>query len=252
VKPIQPADVNKPSAPVHPENVHLERKGLLRDLRKQLDSLLYGIRNRSGYIAMLGFADLVTRFLTGAPMRRYSQVSPNLFVSGQHNASGLKRLRKWGVTCVVNLRKEYDDQAAGVAPARYLHLPIVDNTPATLDQIRQGVEFIENEIVSGGKVFIHCAAGVGRAPSLAAAYLISEGMKPEDAWKQIRKARPFIQPTPAQIAQVEAYAKYLRERPDAEAVQAAASAVAVPAALAPPAAPQMPTPAQAEGSAESS
>jgi len=47
---------------------------------------------------------------------------------------------------------------------------------------------------------------VGRAPTMAAAYLVQQGMTPQDAWASIRRVRPFIRPTPAQVAQIEAFA----------------------------------------------
>jgi atypical dual specificity phosphatase len=47
-------------------------------------------------------------------------------------------------------------------------------------------------------VYIHCANGVGRAPTTAAAYFISTGLSADEAWSKIRRARPFIRPTQAQ------------------------------------------------------
>ncbi len=114
------------------------------------------------------------------------------------------------MTAVVSLRAEFDNAAAGIAPERYLHLPTIDNTPPSLKHLREGVEFIRDEIARGGAVYIHCAAGVGRAPTLAAAYLIASGMSSERAWKTIRDARPFIQPTRGQKAQVERFAARLK------------------------------------------
>jgi protein-tyrosine phosphatase len=49
-------------------------------------------------------------------------------------------------------------------------------------------------------VYIHCAGGVGRAPTLAAAYLITQGMPLDEALAQIRKVRPFINIVPQQMA----------------------------------------------------
>jgi protein-tyrosine phosphatase len=75
-----------------------------------------------------------------------------------------------------------------------------------LDDLRRGVAFIREEIARGGGVYIHCGAGVGRAPALAAAYLVSTGLSPQEAWARIRAVRPFIRPKPAQIEQIEQFA----------------------------------------------
>ena len=119
---------------------------------------------------------------------------------------------------------EFDDQAAGIAPPRYMHLKIIDNTPPTLEHLQAGSDFIAQEIRQGGKVYIHCAAGVGRAPTMAAAYLVSTGRSPAEAWTQIRQVRPFIRPTPAQIAQVDAFAEKVRAQSATPVIEAVPTA----------------------------
>jgi protein-tyrosine phosphatase len=107
---------------------------------------------------------------------------------------------------VVNLRAEFDDQIAALAPARYLYLPTVDDQAPTLEQMHAGVDFITEELQNGGSVYVHCKSGVGRAAIMAAAYLTSTGLEPSDAWAAIEKVRPFIRPTSAQVAQLERFA----------------------------------------------
>jgi protein-tyrosine phosphatase len=111
------------------------------------------------------------------------------------------------VTAVVNMRTEFDDAATGMAPDRYLHLPTVDDTPPTLEQLRKGVTFIAEEVARDGGVYVHCGAGVGRAPTMAAAYLVSTGLTPEEAWSRIRSIRPFIRIKSGQAEQIEHYAE---------------------------------------------
>jgi predicted protein tyrosine phosphatase len=203
------------------EPMELEKKGVLADLLKQLSSLWYGIVDQGLWVSFLGLAEFFMRFVTGAPIQRLSEITPQLHISGQHQGRGWKTLSKRGITAMVNMRTEFDDQAAGIAPPRYMHLKIIDNTPPTLEHLQAGSDFIAQEIKQGGKVYVHCAAGVGRAPTMAAAYLVSTGRSPAEAWKQIRKVRPFIRPTPAQIAQVDAFAEKVRAAPVTQAVPAA-------------------------------
>ncbi|MDQ3003798.1 MAG: dual specificity protein phosphatase family protein [Chloroflexota bacterium] len=214
--------MTQPAEPqVKNEPMELEKKGTLADLLKQLSSLWYGIVDQGFWVSFLGLSEFFMRFITGAPIQRLSQITPQLHISGQHQGRGWKTLSKRGITAMVNMRTEFDDQAAGIAPPRYMHLKILDNTPPTLEHLQAGSDFIAQEIKQGGKVYIHCAAGVGRAPTMAAAYLVSTGYSPSEAWKQIRKVRPFIRPTPAQIAQVDAFAEKVRAAPVTEAVPAA-------------------------------
>jgi len=151
-------------------------------------------------------ADHAVRIVTGANIRAVSQITDQLHVGGQYRRRGWRRLAARGITAVVNLRIEFDDAAAGIAPARYLYLPTVDNYPPTLAHLRQGAAFMAEEIERGGGVFVHCGSGVGRAPAMAAAYLVSAGKTPEEAWKMIREKRPFVRPGPEQVAQVERFA----------------------------------------------
>jgi protein-tyrosine phosphatase len=136
-------------------------------------------------------------------------VKPGLHISGQHRRHGLPLLQKRGIVAVVNMRVEFDDMEAGIAPELYLHVKTIDNTPPTLDQLREGAEFIQKVLANGAGVYIHCAAGVGRAPTMAAAYLVLTGSTPEEAWSAIRHVRPFICPTRGQIARIEEFARSL-------------------------------------------
>ncbi len=196
--------------PIHDSETHLERKSVLRDLWKQFTSLQYGLVLQGPFVVISGLWDFVMRALTGAPMVRFSQITPNLVVAGQYQKRGWKVLQARGVTASINMRSEFDDEAAGIAPPRHLRLVVEDNTPPTLDQLRRGAAFITDEIQRGGKVYIHCAAGIGRAPTMAASYLVSTGISPAQAWKQIKDVRPFIRPTPGQEAQINELAEELK------------------------------------------
>jgi protein-tyrosine phosphatase len=107
------------------------------------------------------------------------------------------------------MRDEYDYKAeVGNEPLRYLRLPTPDNTPPTLDHLAQGAAFIKEELDKGGKVYIHCWEGLGRGPTMVAAYFVSTGISPADAWAKIRAVRPFVRPTPGQMQQLEAYGQH--------------------------------------------
>jgi protein-tyrosine phosphatase len=114
---------------------------------------------------------------------------------------------------VLNLRSKFDDRKAGIAPERYLHLPTRDGTPPTLEQLREGVAFMKDEIDRGGAVYVHCEAGVGRSATMVAAYLIDVNeMLPTQAWAKIRSTRPFIRPTSSQKRQIERFTEYIHAR----------------------------------------
>jgi protein-tyrosine phosphatase len=111
-----------------------------------------------------------------------------------------------GITAVVNLRIEFDDARAGIAPSQYLYLPTVDDHAPSLEHLSEGAQFIANAVKNGGGVYVHCGSGIGRAATMAAAYLTGTGLTPEQAWARIRDVRPFIRPTPVQVEQLERFA----------------------------------------------
>lgn len=151
--------------------------------------------------------------ITGIPLLRYSQVTPQLFVGPQYRQPGLKHLKKNGIHAVVNMRVEHDDQTHGLSPRLYCYLPTIDDDAPSMEHLQKGVDFIRNAIAAGEKVYIHCGAGVGRAPTMAAAYLISTGVSLETAIQIIKKVRPFIFIMPPQMEILKQWGEYLQTRP---------------------------------------
>jgi hypothetical protein len=150
--------------------------------------------------------DHAVRRVTGAPIRSVSQITPQLCIGGQYRRRGWPRLEARGITAVVNMRIEFDDRAAGIAPERYLYLPTTDDHAPSLEDLEAGAAYIAQESARGGVVYVHCGSGVGRAPTLAAAYLVRTGLSPAQAWDRIHRARPFIRPTAVQVEQLERFA----------------------------------------------
>jgi protein tyrosine phosphatase (PTP) superfamily phosphohydrolase (DUF442 family) len=185
---------------------------LLSKLTKGMHILWSRLTRQGLRVTALWAADHAVRIVTGAPIRRVSQITPQLHVGGQYRRRGWPRLAARGITAVINVRVEFDDNDAGIAPPRYLYLPTVDDEPPTQEQLRAGVAFIAEEIAQGGGVYVHCKAGVGRAAVVAAAYLVSTGLTPDQAWARIREMRPFIHPKPVQVAQVERFAETVDSR----------------------------------------
>lgn len=167
-------------------------------------------------LPIIGFLRVMVpayRIITGHPMRRYSEVLPNLWVGGQHYGHGIEHMKKVGLSTIVNLRTSPDDAANGRTTGNYLWLPTTDHTPPSLDDIQRAVDFIDAAMANGEKVYVHCRAGVGRAPTMTACYLVSKAYTPHDAWEKLRKVRPFIYPTSTQLAQVESYYQSLHAPP---------------------------------------
>jgi protein-tyrosine phosphatase len=168
-------------------------------------------------------ADAASRQFTGAPIWRFSRITPQLFVGGQHGKGGLKPMARRHIKATVNLRRGFDDRVHGRLAGNYLHLPTRDGHPPILEQTRQGVAFIDQQVRAGHGVYVHCKIGVGRAPTLAACYLVSQGLAPSEAWETIRQVRPFIAPLRHQRRLVMDYAAALAQESAAMTVPASAT-----------------------------
>lgn len=184
-------------------------------LRKGWSILTRRLREQGLWVTLQWAWGRGLSYVTGVPMLRYSRVTPQLYVGPQFNAAGKRVLERNGITAVVNLRTEFDDAAHGLAFPHYCYLPTIDDDSPSKEHFQRGVDFIQTQIATGGKVYIHCKAGIGRAPTLAAAYLIAQGDSLDAAISCIKRARPFITITPPQMAALQAYAaeiKHLREK----------------------------------------
>lgn len=160
---------------------------------------------------LLWMANVFNRKVIDRPIRSQCQVTEQLFVGPQFKQRGWRQLQSWGITGVVNLRREFDDLSLGVEIPHYLYLPTTDDDPPAMADLDKGVAFITHQIADGGKVYIHCGAGVGRAPTMAAAYLVSQGETPTQAFARIQAVRSFIRPTRVQREQLQQYFEKLNQ-----------------------------------------
>jgi len=95
---------------------------------------------------------------------------------------------------------------------RLLHLPTPDQQAPSLEHLQAGVDFITQEIKNNGLVYVHCAHGEGRGPSMVIAYLISTGMTYDDALKQVIAVRGFVKPTPPQVIRLKEFEEVQRKK----------------------------------------
>ena len=112
---------------------------------------------------------------------------------GIWNADNMAKVAQAGITHIIDMQIEFDDTPLGRAHGiEVLWNPTDDDfeaKPAAL--FRRGVEFAERALEwPDAKVFIHCAAGVHRAPMMALAVLGSMGWTVEDAMGLIEGRRP--------------------------------------------------------------
>jgi hypothetical protein len=152
------------------------------------------------------FRERVRNRLRGRPSYRNSQLTKGVYVGGQFTPKAYKVFKRWGVNAIISLRSKPPYNL----PKQFtsLHLPTKDWTAPSVEQLQQGVLFIESQLKNGNGVYIHCRRGEGRGPTMAAAYLIYSGLSVEEALQRVKQARPASHPTRSQIRRLAEWQKF--------------------------------------------
>jgi hypothetical protein len=127
------------------------------------------------------------------PSRRLTHITRHVYVGGQVGLSGWRLMeKKWGISALLNLRIEWDDRWMNIHAPHYLWLPAIDGTPPVYEQLVRGAQFIQTQVEAGRSIYVHCAAGLGRGPTMVTAYLVAQGLSVGEAIAFIAARRPFI------------------------------------------------------------
>jgi len=112
---------------------------------------------------------------------------------GIWTAENMSDVAEAGVTHIIDMQIEFDDTALAKPFGIKVLWNAVDDDflPKPPAIFQRGVDFAHNALdEEGTKVFVHCAAGVHRAPMMALAILCSLGWELEDAIDLIESKRP--------------------------------------------------------------
>ena len=141
------------------------------------------------------------------PVKPYeAQVDAGLYRGSRLDDAGMAALKQQGITGVVNLCMENNNDAPLAAKygLKALHVPILDNSAPTIAQMNQFIDFAK----SNPPTYVHCEAGKGRTGTAVACYRIAvDGWSAEQA---IAEARSFGLSLIDQIDFIEKFAQTTR------------------------------------------
>ncbi|KRX01145.1 hypothetical protein PPERSA_08246 [Pseudocohnilembus persalinus] len=139
-----------------------------------------------------------------------SKILDYLYVGDASTAKNLKKLQQLGITHVLNMAKEIPDQHQD--KFQYLHINAIDSNDYDITQhFKETNDFIHEAAQNQGKIYIHCAYGISRAPITAMAYLI--GKLKYGFYKAkhlVEKSRQETHPSIGFVQQIEKYSEIIK------------------------------------------
>jgi len=129
---------------------------------------------------------------------------------GIWNATNMATVARAGVTHIIDMQIEFDDTALAEPHGIEVLWNAVDDDfqPKPPEIFRRGVEFALAALDQPGtKLYIHCAAGVHRAPMMALAVLCSLSWTMQQAMQLIEARRPVVDFADVYVRSVQRFLK---------------------------------------------
>ncbi|XP_048846863.1 dual specificity protein phosphatase 2 [Brienomyrus brachyistius] len=130
------------------------------------------------------------------------EILPFLFLGSAHHSSRRETLTERGITAVLNVSSSCPNLFE--AELRYMTLRVEDSLAADIRaRFPEAICFIDSVKESGGRVLVHCQAGISRSATICLAYLIhSRRVCLNEAFDFVKKRRQVISPNLAFMGQL--------------------------------------------------
>ena len=146
----------------------------------------------------------------------YSWITERIALGGGiWREENMAEMARAGFTHIINMQVEFDERSlAAPHGIEVLWNPIDDDfQPKPPEVFQRGVQFAQQALRDpAARLYIHCAAGVHRAPMMTLALLCAQGWEIERAKRHIQEARYVVDWAEVYVRSVE---KFLNEQPAA-------------------------------------
>ena len=144
----------------------------------------------------------------------YSWITERIALGGGiWREENMAEMARAGFTHIINMQVEFDERSlAAPHGIEVLWNPIDDDfQPKPPEVFQRGVQFAQQALRDpAARLYIHCAAGVHRAPMMTLALLCAQGWEIERAKRHIQEARYVVDWAEVYVRSVE---KFLNEQP---------------------------------------
>ncbi|XP_013880893.1 dual specificity protein phosphatase 19 [Austrofundulus limnaeus] len=132
-------------------------------------------------------------------------VRPFLLLASQDAAHDIDTLQRCKVSHVLNVAYGVSNLFPDQLVYKTLQILDLPDTEIT-SYLEECSSFIDQAREKDGVVLVHCNAGVSRSSSVVIGYLmLREGLTFDDAYSQVKQARPSIRPNPGFYEQLQHY-----------------------------------------------
>lgn len=147
-----------------------------------------------------------------------ARVDDHVFIGGYRAAADPAHVKALGVTHILKLFADDPSYPGGRHrhPGVTYHVVSADDVADfPLDQhFAACLQFIQRAIREGGKILVHCHAGISRSATVVLLHLmVDSGLPLDAAFARLRAARPIVNPNPgfwAMLQDVDARARRFR------------------------------------------
>ncbi|KAF4070419.1 hypothetical protein AMELA_G00285330 [Ameiurus melas] len=122
------------------------------------------------------------------------EILPFLFLGSAHHSSQRDLLQRCGITAVLNVSSSCPNLFEN--ELSYMTLRVEDSMAADIRVLfPQAIHFIDSVKESGGRVLVHCQAGISRSATICLAYLIhARRVRLNEAFDFVKRRRQVISP----------------------------------------------------------
>jgi protein-tyrosine phosphatase len=121
-----------------------------------------------------------------------------LFLTNYKGAENREGVLKLGVTHIVSVGTEFvGDHPLADAGVKYWQTEVTDDeeqADVMKQALDQAVDFIKRALKGGGKVLVHCAAGISRSTTVVLAFLMARGFTLREAFEHTIARRRVVWP----------------------------------------------------------
>ncbi|XP_038596625.1 LOW QUALITY PROTEIN: dual specificity protein phosphatase 1 [Tachyglossus aculeatus] len=122
------------------------------------------------------------------------EILPFLYLGSAYHASRKDMLDALGITALINVSANCPDHFED--HYQYKRIPVEDSHKADISSwFNEAIDFIDSVKNAGGRVFVHCQAGISRSATICLAYLMrTNRVKLDEAFEFVKQRRSIISP----------------------------------------------------------